>query len=314
MDGLKPFDLTYADFELLHNFSTSTCYAVADSPESVIFWQTTLPKMGFSYPFVLHLMLAVSALHLAHSQPERRESYMAQGEHHYGIALRSVIVLLPSMDAVNCEAMYMSAVLICLYKLGRGPQPGEYLAFSDQGDAEWMKLLQGVRAIIQSMTHVLSSGILAPIVKAGTQKQKPPAERKIPPNYRENIEKLRRFIAEARAGDPNAQAYIEALDCLSQSFTGFYEGTDGTRESDYSNIIFAWLYRVSGEFSLRLQQKQPVVLVILAYFTILLKELDCIWYMSGWVPNITTGIHLSLPEDYRIWLQWPMEHIRRNSG
>ncbi|KAJ9662526.1 hypothetical protein H2201_006014 [Coniosporium apollinis] len=239
---------------------------------------------------------------------------MAQGEHHYGVALRSVIVLLPSMDAGNCEAMYMSAILICLYKLGRGPQPGEYLAFSNHGDAEWMKLLQGVRAIAQAKAQLLSSIVLASTMQAGIQKQNSPVERKPPPNYRENIEKLRRFIADERVGDPDAQAYIKALDDLSQSFTGFYEGTDGTPETYHSNFIFAWLYRMSGEFSLRLRQKQPVALVILAYYTVLLKEFDLDWFMSGWVPHIMSGIHCSLPEDYRIWLQWPMERTGWNPG
>lgn len=259
-------------------------------------------------------MLALSAVHLAHFQPELKESYMAQGEHHYGIALRSVIVLLPRIDAVNCEAMYMSAVLICLYKLGRGPQPGEYLAFSDQGDAEWMKLLRGVRAIAQSKAQLLSPGILAPVVQAGTQKQKPPVGRKPPPDYQENIESLRRFITDERAGDPDIETYIKALDGVAQSFTGFYEGTDGTPESYHSSFIFAWLYRTSEDFSLRLRQKEPVALVILAYYTVLLKELDLDWFMSGWVPHIMSGIHCSLPKDYRIWLQWPMEQTGWNPG
>jgi hypothetical protein len=268
--------------------------------------------MGFSHQFVLHLILALSALHLGHCRPDRRSSYVAQAERHYVAALQTVATLLPRLDAGNCDAVYMSAVIICFYHLGRGPRPGDFLAFSKQGEAEWLVLLRGVRSIIESKEDTLHEGILAPIVHSNDRQVLPEVECNRMPNFKEPMKQLREFIARKTAIEgPNTQTYLQALDSLSQSFIAIYEGQDSSSDESnrFDHIIFAWLYRASDNYNRCLQEKQPFALIIFAYFTVLLKELDSQWFMRGWVEHIMVGIYGFLPDEFRVWIHWPRERV-----
>lgn len=57
----------------------------------------------------------------------------AVAEQHYEIAVREVTAAIPLLDTTSSPALYASAILIFLCSLARGPQPGEYLAYRDDG-------------------------------------------------------------------------------------------------------------------------------------------------------------------------------------
>jgi hypothetical protein len=206
----------------------------------------------------------------------------------------------------------MSAVIICFYHFGRGPQPGDFLAFSKHGEAEWLVLLRGVRSIVESKEGELHEGILAPIVHDNDRQALPEVECNRMPNFREPMKQLREFIARRTAiEDANTQTYLQALDSLSQSFIAIYEGQDSSSDKSnrFGHFIFGWLYRASDNYNRCLQQKQPFALIIFAYFTVLLKELDWQWFMRGWVQHIMLGIYDFLPDEFRVWIDWPKERI-----
>lgn len=59
---------------------------------------------------------------------------------HFNSGINSVTSILPHLDSGICQVVYMSAVLICFVYIGRGPQPGEYLVFSEAGRSEFVVL------------------------------------------------------------------------------------------------------------------------------------------------------------------------------
>lgn len=261
----------------------------------------------------MRLVLALSALHLGHCQQDRRSFYVAEAEKYYAVALRTVTDLLLRLDPSNCEPMWLSSVLICFYHFGRGPRPGEFLAFSEHGEAEWLTFLRGVREVTESQNDTLKAGLLAPVIQSDKPQIDPLNRSKPVPEYRIPLQQVRQLIIEKiPSHDPNLQTYLREFDSLFEAFTAKFEGLDDITDesSRYSHIVFAWLYRISADFALRLQQKEPIALVILAYFVVLMKELDSVWFISPWIEHVMAGIDSFLSEDYRIWIQWPIEQIR----
>lgn len=118
---------------LFHHFITS-----ADLGGSQKHMQTQLSQLGFTFHYVLRLLLAFSAFHLArHSTNDsllgsRTELY-ALAEQHYEIAVREVTEAIPHLDTTTSPALYASSIFIFLCSLAKGPQPGEYLAYRDDG-------------------------------------------------------------------------------------------------------------------------------------------------------------------------------------
>ena len=74
-------------------------------------------------------------------------------------------------------------------------------------------------------------------------------------------------------------------------------------------LVFVWLYRLSDEFVLCLQQRKPIALVILAHIVVLLNDLSSFWWIGGWIDHIMSEVYAALTEEYRTWMRWPIEEI-----
>jgi hypothetical protein len=52
--------------------------------------QNDIPREGLTQPFLLHQILAFSALHLAYLSPECRHKYLIQASQHQGVAISTM--------------------------------------------------------------------------------------------------------------------------------------------------------------------------------------------------------------------------------
>jgi len=68
--------------ELMHNYCTSTSFTASDNPALQRFIQINVPQIGFTHTLVLHIILAISALHLAHFKLDQEVFYLERG-HRY---------------------------------------------------------------------------------------------------------------------------------------------------------------------------------------------------------------------------------------
>lgn len=162
------------------------------------------------------------------------------------------------------------------------------------------------------MSNTLHSGILKPIVQ-GESPQGSKYLRRYPIPYHENMQQLLRFVTTRVADNLLQQMYLSATNSLMQSFAAICDGITRTDEqSRLSYILFAWAYRLESDFIDALQQRQPVSLIILAHFVVLMKQMDDMWIFKGWPEHIIDGIRGSLDKEDHIWIKWPMEHVGIN--
>ncbi|EPE25824.1 Zn2/Cys6 DNA-binding protein [Glarea lozoyensis ATCC 20868] len=305
---------TAEEFELWHHFLMITCPTIGDDPGSLRFWQMNVPNIGFSNQFVLHLTLALAAFHLGRTNPERRAKYIALAEKHETIALQGVTTVLPGLDSMNCEALYAAATLICFCYLAKGPQSGEFIAFSETGNIQWLILLGGVRSIMDSKRAELYAAVLGPIQEASASYKPAKRKRDSVPDYVQPLEELRRHI-ESRAATYSFDAGIclKVLDNLVKSFHAVYERIIRTGEDDrrHSPQVFGWLYRLPPEFTQLLIEKCSAGLIILAHFVVLLKEIDYYWFIEGWAEHMMSGIKNILGKEHETLIEWPIRQIRR---
>lgn len=95
------------DLVLMNNWTASTWKSIIDPQDKYQkLWQTFVPTEAASHPFLMHGILALSALHLAsdsgRSQETRREHRAVALRHHeYSIALFRP--LLNKITAQNCN-------------------------------------------------------------------------------------------------------------------------------------------------------------------------------------------------------------------
>ncbi|KAE8395979.1 hypothetical protein BDV23DRAFT_192918 [Aspergillus alliaceus] len=302
--------ISFADLELFHHYTTSTYRTLSEeSIDSHRVWLIHLPQWGISFPSILHLLLALAALHLCHQQPDLRRQYVMQADDHFTFGVRSVTAVLSQLNSENCQLIYMSAVLISLVYFGHGPRSGEYLVFSDQGRAEWLVLMRGVRSILSSKRDEIFSGILEPQSDDSIQHVTSELQAELL-RHCTHIAELKALI-DAQAVGSNRDLFIHAVNALPETFEEVYKmrsaGRDGVA---LLPMVIGWIYRRPEPFVVLLEEKEPLALLILAYWSILLKYMTTSWLFIGWDEHVIKGIRSSLNEEFLEWIQWPEAVIR----
>ncbi|KAF4546560.1 C6 finger domain-containing protein [Lasiodiplodia theobromae] len=305
--------LNLADLELMHQYSVATFHELGHDAIGTM-WRIAVPQLGFDHPCVLHNAMAFAAMHLAYLRPTRRAHYAALAAHHSTIGLQQTSDLLLHLARENCHAIYVSAVLVCFYVFAKGPSPGDFLVFGEHGPSEWLPLLKGVRCIIELFGHdVLWTGPLAAMGSGPRTASQPIAVkfRKPRVDWERPFDDLRQLVA--LSGHPDAQTYMNALEGLAQCYEGvFGKGPDAEYNGTTANQVhLGWLYRMEEQFVVCLHQKHPLALIILAYFSPLLKSMEPLWFMEGWAEHLIAGVHGFVDQSLWNWLQWPMDQVER---
>jgi hypothetical protein len=104
--------LDITQLRLLHHYTTVTAKTLAHDPGSEMVFSMNLVHTAFGYPFLLHAVLALGALHMsrledAHS-PLRAE-YSVLADKHHDAALNNFRATVTEIDHTNWKAVLMFA-------------------------------------------------------------------------------------------------------------------------------------------------------------------------------------------------------------
>ncbi|OKL58809.1 hypothetical protein UA08_05738 [Talaromyces atroroseus] len=298
--------LNVDDLELFYHYLNHRC--LKRSGEHM--WHVKVPQLGFQHPYVLHLILAMAAFHLVHLAPPDSDVARFEGlaDHHYEAGLREVSRLIPSINRHNLVSLYVATVLICLITCAKRPSPGHLLLVAEGQEVSWWQLLRGVRYMRDLDVHGLQ---LSFHTEESTEEQPHATTR--PVHWERPLDGISKFIAQ-EATSPGKEVYEKALadlsGCFRDSFGTASQPKEGSGVDGEFQFIMGWVYRTEEDFVLCLKNQQPISLIILAYFSVLIKTLEYEWFMQGWASHILEGVGERLRIEYRHWLDWPAEQIR----
>ncbi|TQS34255.1 hypothetical protein Golomagni_05369 [Golovinomyces magnicellulatus] len=93
------------ELKLLHHFSTVThrTIAVASLDHSIL--PEKIPKLALSYPYLLDILFAVSALHLEFLERSKNKMWSRIGLYYQDKSLKRVIKILPEINSETCSAL-----------------------------------------------------------------------------------------------------------------------------------------------------------------------------------------------------------------
>lgn len=310
----------YADeLRLLHHYLELEFKGSADQPPTFDALRLQAPTLGFAYPFVLHMVYEFAALSFARVQPpEKKQHYHALASHYSTLGLHKVTEMLPQIDAQNCHAVYTAAVFACTNTFARGPQPGDYLLFSEHGSPQWLPLLRGVRTLVDMIgVHTVASGPQGDRPVDSSPKATEPAMtafslRCTRLDWISQFERLRE-MTHTSPSVADASVNAKALEQLRMCYWATYGGENGEYQGDANHQnLFIWPYQLEDEFTDALQGRDQTALVILAHFAVLLKVFGfSIWFLQGWSEHLIDGAQRFIDEYHRVWLEWPIEQTAR---
>lgn len=107
--------LNMLDLQLMHHFATSTYATLFVHPPMRHFWRDQAVRIGLRCDYVMRAILAVSALHLAHHSPERRELYTSTALTYHRVASKGAMSLMTDVKEEDAGNLFVFSVLTIFF-------------------------------------------------------------------------------------------------------------------------------------------------------------------------------------------------------
>ena len=264
------------------------------------FSQCVAIKHGLSFPFLLHQILAIGALHLAYIHPDRKTYYSTKATEMQSHALEGFSNIQEKIGPSSCGAVMLFSTLLALHVLADKSQT-QNLPSSEYLDhlISCFNLMLSVRKVVISewMPRIAESD-LKPLLQF-QQPQKP---------YNTPIEcqELQNLPRASDLAPSSLEAYEAAIERLQWMFA--LADVPATTHSTIRWLL-AWPLQLNDDYSKLLNERRPEALIILAYYGVILH-----FYRESWAVGYSgvlmiRAINSHIGSYWSKWMAWPLQMI-----
>ena len=303
--------LNLGHLELLYHFIAVTAPAVSAGDLGHEVWATLMPKIALSHEWLMHGLLAMSALHIVHLYPEEGGIYWSRAAMHQDQALQGQQNALANATRENGDALFAFSVVIVYLAFASSYAPSGDEIVPLQGLIECLHMFRGVRAIRPAVRHFVEDSLLAPLLDLH------PGNIKSSPAFREghtedHFARLLLFAStNADLNEDDDMNDTESFAAAASSLRVSYLKVEAIPVGQpIAPPIWLWAVRLPGSFIMRVRDRQPVPLVLIAHWCVLLAQIHHYWFIQGWVDRTMNDITRCLPAEHQGWLEWPVKKLR----
>lgn len=318
------------DMELLHHYTAITYKMMSPEPDQHSIWQVYVPQMAFSYRFLLHGILSVTALHRRYDAEEcQKETLMNLARYHQQHALTLYIPRLRSINQENCHALFAFSMLLGILCFGMLDDEGLGSRALVSRFLDCFDALMGATAVAYEAAHWLRQGVFRPIMEDIWPEVHDFAHLK--EGAKEALEALIAQVGETCKSEPTSgsstpvpplgapvgeevgngvaggmmsrrQAYLASIYGLA---TVMYPAP-GDRQA---SIVVAWPILAGAAFVQLLKRRDPLALVILGHYGVALHLYGRLWMIEGLGKRLTEAIAEELDVAWQPLLAWPLRRV-----
>ncbi|KAJ5110904.1 hypothetical protein N7532_001439 [Penicillium argentinense] len=294
-------ELNMQQIELVMQWVNQTHRLFARNEETRKVWEMPVLQEALQAPFLMHGILALSALHISHLKNDGVHSeWLNTAIAHKNTALAMFSEQLSNISQANAKAMMSFAGLAVAFSLastlnleksGDGPSLG---ALTDI-----FTLSRGVRIVVNAEAEFLTQSNFAPLFDVT------PPDVTIPDSFLDAFSRLDELVVEC-LGQPSGdqkrpyQRVISHLRDLAP-FT-FAEPTSLT-------VVAGWAIRAPAEYLEDLRNNNPLALVVLAHFCVFLHLARENWCVGSWGQIVLTQISQALAPDWQRHIDWALGQV-----
>lgn len=266
-DPSSPLNRPAVDqLELMHQFATDTYQSLCVSESERHTWQVLVPRLALKHRYLMNGILALASLHLATTlDPSTAPLYIDTGLEHHSLSLEPFRIAIDNLTPENCDAVFAQSIVTTAISLAL-PQltaTRENAARMTENSIMVFELLQGVKKILtigQSWINLelFSQGDFWKDTSATLDEDTDSA-----------LNQLAALNERTLVNGDEVQYRInkDVISHLKHCFMKFSCSSDPAP-------VLAWLGAVDKGFADNLRRRMPLSLLILAYWGILLGELD----------------------------------------
>lgn len=289
---------------LMYHYTAFTSKEVTTNERIQHLWRYEVLDEAVKFPFLMHGLLAVSALHLADKDPHSTAEYLPLSIHHQNLAISSFRNALAQITKENCHAVFaqaavvsMSCKLFSCIKARRNPP---YLPSLDD-IIEPFILTRGVGEVVGVASAWIREGPLAPMVDGH---EVPNAEHvELPLATKTHIQNLRDLFHRSVDDAEDLGALLEAMAALERIYKEL--AICDPEVVLNPGTVWKWPNLSPTEYMTLLRQHHPHALLLYAHFASLSRVHNRYWYFRDWGAQAVAVVTAALPPELQSWIQYP---------
>lgn len=161
-----PLALNILQMRLLHHYTTVTAQSLGASPDAQVVYATVVPQTAFEYPFLLHVILALAALHLSRLQEsvDKAAAYAFLGGRYHDTALASFQATVRDIDESNFKAVLIFAAALFPYSCASSVDPNHDVDHAFETLLSNFALTRRVRPMVSSFYDAMKASVLEKLI------------------------------------------------------------------------------------------------------------------------------------------------------
>ncbi|KAJ8133219.1 hypothetical protein O1611_g404 [Lasiodiplodia mahajangana] len=290
------------DLELMHHWSTVTCFTLPRGEELAHIWQVECVQLALSEEPFMHQILAISAFHMAYLRPSHRRMYLMLASQHYGDALPGLRTRFTyDVTPESSHSTFAAASLLIIGAFAA-------LAVNDENEGDTspnlqdmlnvFSLIRGLNEVLETWNHTVVQGRFADLFIDH--------DPSLPMIFLEAICEKLRNMRETIANDQQTPV-------ISREITRFIDATKHsihTTRSPELRLMMLWPMKTHPDFLALLEQRDEKAMAILAYYCAIVHEArSYAWYCERWGENVARDIQTPLSSLEAEAIAWPLAYI-----
>jgi hypothetical protein len=297
--GAPPLNLAHLELEL--QWITHTHKLFARNEETRKVWEIPVLQEALHSPFLMHGILAISALHLAYlRQDERQAEWISIAIAHKSTALALFSEKLLNIDESNARGMISFAGIAVVFSFASALHCSD----SDDGPSlnalvDILMLARGVQTVGNQAMEYLRHSNFAPLFNITDPGAAVPEDVLAALN---TLDDLNVQYAQQKEGH-DAKSYQRAISIMKELAPFTYA------EPTSLTVVGGWAIRVPAEFLEGLKNREPFALVVLAHFCVFLHIIRENWCIGSWGRRILGELVLILEAEWQRHIKWAVVQV-----
>lgn len=320
----RKYNLDSLDSEILDHYFHSFYKSFVTNDQTERIWLDVVPDLAYNIPFLLQGILACTALHMAYINPMKHHMYTIRACAHQDAAIPQFRHAIEHPDEKNCDAIMSFAYILVIYSLATDTKSSQNSllivedahASSNEADLiipQWLHFMRAGCTMLCDVWDMIENG---PASALATTWEDHLSEQETTVRI-EDLPYLHYFKSlvpgDGSWSEEVVQIYQTAATALAESFACFGHAKEKSHINPW-NILGVWLLHVEVAFISLVSERHPGALILLAYYCIILKEMDNCWYFEGRPVKLLVTITDALDTRWRPCIQEPIEIVTGSQG
>ncbi|KAB8071412.1 hypothetical protein BDV29DRAFT_179277 [Aspergillus leporis] len=294
------------DPELMHHYSISTYKTFSDREDARQVWQVEIPKIAYSYEFLMHGLLSVSALHLSYLKLEKQSHYLTSSTFHMALGLQTFRTILRNVTEENCLALFSFSSVIIIWICAAPTDSTNAQPLSSV--IEMFNLCRGVLTLVDLLPRIRKSPLGPLMSQDWSLKSDTPFI--LFRGLDDQLTKLRYRLTLDTIGEEDRSVVEHAISEL----RNVCQRIEHAGPPEDCGMVCVWPLAVRSRFVSLIEQRRPFALTLLAFYCAQLHIFRHYWFVERRAETLLSEILTIMPPGYADLLEWPRRFCSSGPG